>query len=890
MHEAYEIIPIVQKLPPGLSIETISAYDDYLLVGTKSGTLLLYQLVPSVKPGAKPGSPHYEVKLLKSNKAFSKKSITQLQVIPEFQMLICLADSIVTAFDLSQFNLQTIATLPKTKGAHYFTVSVQKHKSLTGDVKLSFRLCVAVKKKLQLYYWKSKDKNFLEFSQDLSLRDIPRTIVWCGESLCIGYKAEYSLMKVTGDPKDLFPTGGKQQEPLVALLPNNQLAVGSDEQTILIDSEGNPTLKYSIKWSEVPIALVHDSPYLIAVLPNSVEVRPIEPRIHVQSIDLQKTKTIVTSKRGWIFAASNSDVWLLHAVNFPEQITQLLSQKQFELALHMAEMTNESEMEKQQLIQRIENLNAFYLFCKQSFKEAMDLFLKLETDPSHVIGLFPNLLPDEFRSSLEYPDRLPNLQGTELENGLLALTDYLVEVRHRLKSDNTGNVPSMTAIMEAGKTKIRSKKQLLQIIDTTLLKCYLQTNDALVASLLRVKDNYCHIDESERALKQHQKYSELIILYDKKGMHRKALELLMRQAKKQDSPLKGHERTIAYLQHLGSEHLDLIFEFAKWVIKEHPEDGLKIFAEDMAETENLPRNQVLSYLSETEQDLIIPYLEFIIHKWDEENSVFHNTLVNKYCERILFSLKEYRNALPEGHPAAPACQEPGELGELRTKLLTFLEESKYYTIERFATYMMNKGLYDEGAIVLGRLGRHEEALTIYIHVLQNFAKAENYCRKNYCKDKPGNQDVYLMLLKLYLPSPDNQKVNIPVVGNIPQPEPDIDRAISILKQYADEIDSFKALSLLPSIIPVSAVKDFLECVLHNIQTQKYDMQLKKSLLYAEHLQVQAKSIHFHSYKLIVTDLDMCRVCQKRIGKSAFAHFPTGVTVHYSCKDQYALES
>ncbi|XP_035223694.1 vam6/Vps39-like protein, partial [Stegodyphus dumicola] len=77
MHEAYEVMPIVQKLPPGLSIETISAYDDYLLVGTKSGTLLFYQLVPAAKGGAKPGSIQYEVKFLKSNKAFAKKAITQ---------------------------------------------------------------------------------------------------------------------------------------------------------------------------------------------------------------------------------------------------------------------------------------------------------------------------------------------------------------------------------------------------------------------------------------------------------------------------------------------------------------------------------------------------------------------------------------------------------------------------------------------------------------------------------------------------------------------------------------------------------------------------------------------------------------------------------------------
>lgn len=46
-----------------------------------------------------------------------------------------------------------------------------------------------------------------------------------------------------------------------------------------------------------------------------------------------------------------------------------------------------------------------------------------------------------------------------------------------------------------------------------------------------------------------------------------------------------------------------------------------------------------------------------------------------------------------GHRPAPAGQEQGELGELRRKLLAFLEESKFYTVERFATYMMNKGIY-----------------------------------------------------------------------------------------------------------------------------------------------------------------------------------------------------
>jgi len=54
---------------------------------------------------------------------------------------------------------------------------------------------------------------------------------------------------------------------------------------------------------------------------------------------------------------------------------------------------------------------------------------------------------------------------------------------------------------------------------------HLQTNDALVAPLLRLKDNSCHIDESERVLKDAHKYSELVILYEKKGLHNKGCTL-----------------------------------------------------------------------------------------------------------------------------------------------------------------------------------------------------------------------------------------------------------------------------------------------------------------------------------------------------------------------------
>lgn len=51
-----------------------------------------------------------------------------------------------------------------------------------------------------------------------------------------------------------------------------------------------------------------------------------------------------------------------------------------------------------------------------------------------------------------------------------------------------------------------------------------QTNVALVSPLLRLENNHCHIEESEYVLKKAHKYSELIILYEKKGLHQKGEE------------------------------------------------------------------------------------------------------------------------------------------------------------------------------------------------------------------------------------------------------------------------------------------------------------------------------------------------------------------------------
>ena len=59
---------------------------------------------------------------------------------------------------------------------------------------MAVRLCVVVKKKLQLFYWKNRE--FRELGPDLAVPDVPRTLGWCRETLCLGFKGEYCLLKV----------------------------------------------------------------------------------------------------------------------------------------------------------------------------------------------------------------------------------------------------------------------------------------------------------------------------------------------------------------------------------------------------------------------------------------------------------------------------------------------------------------------------------------------------------------------------------------------------------------------------------------------------------------------------------------------------------------------
>ncbi|KAL0829175.1 hypothetical protein ABMA28_004014 [Loxostege sticticalis] len=856
MHEAYEVSHLLNVT---VQIEAIAAYDGNLLLGTRQGHLLMYSL------SSNNGNQKYDLQLLRYCKNFSKKPIQQIDVIPEDNLLLCLTDNVLATYDINGVNFPMVKTFPQTKGASLFALDNKSTISMTGESNSIVHLCVAVRRKLQLYY--GKNGEFKQHLFDFTIPDVPKVMAWGQQYLCVGFKAEYTLYDLSsGKPKELFPTSSsKSLEPTIAKYSDTSFLLGRDQSSVLVEEAEEIEIKKTIKWPEAPIGVVWDEPFILGLVQDEIKVQTVEPPLFIQTLpELKKARLMYRCKRGLIFVSSVGQVWCLSAVDVNKQRDQLLKDKQFQIAIDLTKLSECSEEEKKKSIQSIQRLYAYDLFDNCLYSQSMKEFIKLNTDPAEVIQLFPELDGKESEGS-----KNKKLKGRDLENALNALIEYLVEVRSTIgqKSKSTDQSAEPGPSQEQGSQ--RNVTQQLELIDTTLLKCYLQTNDAFIAPLLRL--NNCRLEEAEKTLLQHGKHSELIILYQTKGQHTKALQLLREQAKQPDSSLKGYTRTKNYLQNLGAEHINLIFKFSDWILKEHPEEGLKIFTEDKVEVENLPRPKILDFLLREHENLVIPYLEHLIHTWNDTNPLFHDALISMYRDKVTTKKGDITEE---------------EFQHTKAKLVAFLEKSPHYTPERVILHFPTDSLYEERAVILGKLGRHEQALAIYVQILGDVDRAIRYC-ENVCdtiKDK--NQDVYVILMRILMNPEKSTALSGPLADVPRHPKtaiPDLETALAILEKHADKISPLKALSVLPDGVPLSRLKHFLESALDGQLTLKRRSQLLKGLLYAEHMQVQELKQFHESKSVVISDYSVCPVCKKRFGnQSAFVRYPNGDIVHYSC--------
>ncbi|RCN50622.1 hypothetical protein ANCCAN_03235 [Ancylostoma caninum] len=882
MYEAYSANEVAMKLPLEVTSLTCQSSTGSVFAGSKVGQLFVYSPRRANRRG-------FDLDNL--CKQFERKAVLDLTVCEEQNVLFCVSDGQMAAHSLRDRHYPVLSILHKIRPVHCFATWYRNDNDM-------IHIFVSSKKRLYLFKWYENDFHEIRFDYNQSFTDKPSTMRVVDNTVFLSCGREYLLMKLTdksneegeywvGECRRLFEFN--DSAAIVQMRDRDLLGFVHGDTLVLTNLEGHKTHTADVRFSDVLTDVVYDSPYVVGLLPKGrVEVRSLSPSYLIQSMALSKASLLCAGNPGYVFVSSSFDVWMLDVhTNIRKNVSLLISDKQFDLAIQIVEMSNFFTEENKIEIKRQAALN---LFHRRKFEESFQLYGDIKTDVITIIQMFPEFLPEKLQKDAAAFD----LPANDKKRALLALGNYLSAVRVDLsKQLDQYNRDRFQSQSNLNPEYLKSLHISLQVVDTALLKCYLQTRPSLVDSLLRLHNNSCFFEDAESILKAENRLPSLFILYESRKKHEMALELLRSQYQDPDSDpfFHGFDRIVGYLQTLGNTHLELIFKYTRWVLDKDVAAGLEVFTgEDSDLARNLDRQAVLNFLRSHCVAAIIPFLEHVIYKWDETRPQFHEALVEHYIIEVKLLYKDYVQAFPDDENIIRAGDEDGELGEMRRRLLKFLRFSLYYSPQAVILQLSNCAFYEERALVLGRLKHHEQALAIYTSILNDFDAAEEYCRIYYDQSDEINSQVYLLLFRAFVCPLDPMIAGL-LEKDLPTPQPDVHSAIRVLTRHADKIDTVSALTLIPDDTPLRTLSKALHAVLQATHDDASAFALRRSVCLCGVESHEERLRHVLSQRIVIGNASECSKCGKKIGNSAFVRYPTdGCLAHFGCHNESTVTS
>ncbi|CZR52880.1 related to PHO87 protein [Phialocephala subalpina] len=500
------------------------------------------------------------------------------------------------------------------------------------------------------------------------------------------------------------------------------------------------------------------------------------------------------------------------------------------------------------------------------------------------------------------------LEGKDLITAVLALVQFLVQARNRMKafidaetgrlkpveqdSQNGSSQHAFESLLtapasDAEKDRETKLRDTAKLIDTTLFRAHMLARPSLAASLFRIP-NFCDPDVVNEKLLENGRYTDLVDFFHGKKLHRPALELLKRfgtSEGEEDGPaaLHGPQRTVGYLQNLPPEMIDLILEFAEWPLRADPTLGMEIFLADTENAETLPRDKVVTFLQDIDLNLEVKYLEHVINELNDLTPEFHNRLVEAYIQQL-------RTRQDRDSDSWKALME---------RLISFLRPNKTISLSRAFGLIPrdDADFYEAQAVVLSNMGQHKQALEIYVFKLQDFAKAEEYCNhihltqdsaiasplqsrrgSSTMSDQDDVPSIYHTLLSLYLTPPPPQKPNWPP-------------ALDLLSKHGSRLPAFSTLNLIPTTLPVAELESYFRSRIRAANSIVNESRVVAGLRKSEVVSSQAALLlgdgapsgkGGRNRRVVVSDERVCGVCHKRLGGSVIAVLPNNEVVHYGC--------
>ncbi|KAJ3672865.1 hypothetical protein LUZ60_006239 [Juncus effusus] len=944
VHSAYDTTELVKSSPS--KIDAVASHSGKLLIGCSDCSLKIYS------PSDPPTDPSdHEIRretysLERSISSFWRRSPTQMDVSSSRNLLLSLSEW-VAVHKLP--NLETVVAIGKTKGANVYC----------WDDRRGF-LCVGRQKRVIIYRLDG-GREFVEV-KEFGVPDTVKSMAWCGENICLGIRRDYTIMNSnTGVLSDIFPSG--RSPPLVIPLPTGELLLGKDNVGVFVDQNGKLLQDGKICWSDAPTFIAIQRPYAVARLPRHVEIRSLRaPNPLVQTVVLRDVNLLIQINN-CIVAAQGNTLHGLMPVPLGAQIVQLTASGEFEEALALCKLLPPEDSSLRVSKETSIHIRyGHYLFNNGKYEDSMDQFLASQVDLTYVLSLFPSLtLPtlshsatekaesteSSSRLSRQSSDASDELEKDEKEekdekrmgrNSLVALVKYLQKRRNGFVERATVEVTDEVVMGFADGYKSKAKKKIqaahisslaretASVLDTALLQALILTNQINLALDLLKGLNYCDLKICEEFLKERNHFTVLLELYRCNGMHHEALKLLNKLVDDKDGEFKEKFKPnmiIDYLKPLCRSDPMLVLESSLYVLEKCPTETIELFL-----SENVPADLVNSYLKQHAPNLQSTYLELMLAMSETGiNPHLQNELVQIYLSDVLDRYKELKEE---------EKWDEKEIFPTRKKLISTLESNSGYNAETLLKRIPLDALFEERAIILGKMNQHNLALSLYVHKLHLPEKAVAYCDRLF----EEGSNIYLTLLQIYLnPSKTlrdfesrrkaskasqeiipknkgksgarfskNKIVEIEFAeekrfgtstgtdsarsdndfedeneGQNGNYEIMLSEAMDLLSKKWDRINGAQALKILPKDTKLQNLLSFMEPLLKNSSEHRRNYLVIKNLNMRENLQVKEELYKSRKTVVKIDGDSMCSLCHKRMGNSAFAIYPNGKTlVHFVC--------
>lgn len=558
-----ELVELKEAEQLNSKIECIHTVNDLLYVGTLDGQLYSYIL----KEGGC---------TLKSKKNLNKK-IQDIQSDPAIGLLFIQINSYVEIYSMETLDL--IIKIKESYGVNLFALDKKKRQT---------RLIVSIGKKLTTFlYTENSYKKFEEYS----IYDQPLTLKFVADTICVGYKTHYSILKLDNLNDKVDLQFEKNDLPCMELLLDEiLLRIGNAGVYVHMVGEkrGTPSTRTSVSWNHAPLKICITFPYIIGLSNKSIQVYDIYSETLLEIIQFMNGKLI----HGDIYPiiSTYSKIFLLKHPPLEKQIDYLIKNLKCNEAFELLDRSFQgNSKEKTPLIEKMLKESGFALLFAGKYEEAFNHFFDSTMDVRELIYVYPKLSKSSNRGQIK-----DDIESKEYLFGLL-----------RKRRQNKNN-PEQIAI------------------DQALSQLYLEFDPENDDFLTLLQNNNLSLEQGETILKDP---IHLSLFYQGKSFNKKALEILDKNG--------FYQEMIPILKNYRDP-----FEYAKKVI------GILEKAVEIFFRLDIDSTLVLKFLYENKFELknTILYLEYLCEQTQDVK--YHTRLALTYLEdlnfrdKLLIHLKE----------------------------------------------------------------------------------------------------------------------------------------------------------------------------------------------------------------------------------------------------------